>query len=70
MYVQIDPINMCGRMHDLILRNRIAGYREGGLMEHIYTQPRTVIEAKGCGTLIEIWSSSSRASISRFSTRD
>ena len=26
-YVQMDPINVCGRMHDLILRNRIGDYR-------------------------------------------
>lgn len=44
-YVQIDPINMCGRMHDLILRNRVAGYREGGLMNHLYAERRTAIEA-------------------------
>ena len=35
-YVQIDPINVCGRMHDLILRNRVRGYREGDLMRHIH----------------------------------
>jgi uncharacterized protein YcaQ len=35
-YVQIDPINVCGRMHDLILRNRVEGYREGGLNRHIH----------------------------------
>jgi uncharacterized protein YcaQ len=35
-YVQIDPINVCGRMHDLILRNRLAGYREGDLMRHLH----------------------------------
>jgi uncharacterized protein YcaQ len=35
-YIQIDPINVCGRMHDLILRNRVAGYREGGLNRHIH----------------------------------
>lgn len=35
-YVQIDPINVCGRMHDLILRNRVQGYREGGLMRHLH----------------------------------
>ncbi len=37
-YVQIDPINICGRMHDHILRNRVAGYREGGLMRHLHGQ--------------------------------
>lgn len=35
-YVQIDPINVCGRMHDLILRNRVQGYREGDLMRHLH----------------------------------
>jgi uncharacterized protein len=35
-YIQIDPINVCGRMHDLILRNRVAGYREGDLMRHLH----------------------------------
>lgn len=35
-FVQIDPINVCGRMHDLILRNRVHGYREGDLMRHVH----------------------------------
>lgn len=35
-YVQIDPINVCGRMHDHILRNRVAGYAEGDLMRHLH----------------------------------
>ncbi len=35
-YVQIDPLNVCGRMHDLILRNRVTGYREGDLMRHVH----------------------------------
>lgn len=35
-YVQIDPINVCGRMHDLILRTRVAGYREGDLVRHLH----------------------------------
>lgn len=35
-YIQIDPINVCGRMHDLILRNRVTGYTEGGLMRHLH----------------------------------
>lgn len=35
-YVQIDPINVCGRMHDLILRPRITGYQEGDLMRHLH----------------------------------
>lgn len=35
-YVQIDPINVCGRMHDLILRNRVSGYAEGDLMRFVH----------------------------------
>lgn len=35
-YVQIDPINVCGRMHDLILRNRVANYAEGDLARCLY----------------------------------
>ena len=35
-YIQIDPINVCGRMHDLIARNRVAGYREGDLMRYVH----------------------------------
>lgn len=35
-YIQIDPINVCGRMHDLILRNRVVDYREGDLTRHLH----------------------------------
>jgi uncharacterized protein YcaQ len=35
-YVQIDPLNVCGRMHDHILRNRVEGYTEDGLMRHLH----------------------------------
>jgi len=35
-YIQIDPINVCGRMHDLILRNRVRDYREGSLTRHLH----------------------------------
>jgi len=41
-YVQIDPINICGRMHDHILRNRVAGYREEGLMRHLHGDGQTL----------------------------
>jgi uncharacterized protein len=43
-YVQIDPINVCGRMHDLILRNRVAGYREGALHDYIHGPGRPGFE--------------------------
>ncbi len=35
-YVQIDPLNICGRMHDLILRHRVRDYREGDLFRHVH----------------------------------
>ena len=45
-YVQIDPINVCGRMHDLILRNRVAGYAEGGIMRHLHGDNRALPAAQ------------------------
>jgi uncharacterized protein len=41
-FVQIDPINVCGRMHDLILRNRVANYQEGDLMRHVHGVKQTL----------------------------
>ncbi len=41
-YIQIDPINVCGRMHDLILRNRVHGYQVGGLMRHLHGEGATL----------------------------
>jgi uncharacterized protein len=35
-WVQIDPINVCGRMQDHLLRNRVAKYREGDLFRHLH----------------------------------
>jgi uncharacterized protein len=35
-FVQIDPLNVCGRMHEHILRNRVSSYAEGDLHEHLY----------------------------------
>jgi uncharacterized protein YcaQ len=35
-YVQIDPLNICGRMQEHILRNRVVGYREGDLLRHLH----------------------------------
>lgn len=43
-YIQIDPINICGRMHDLILRNRVAGYREGDLHRYLHSPARPGFE--------------------------
>ncbi|MFI5337379.1 MAG: DNA glycosylase AlkZ-like family protein [Opitutales bacterium] len=43
-YVQIDPINVCGRMHDLVLRQRVTGYREGGLHRYLHASDRPGFE--------------------------
>ena len=44
-FIQIDPINVCGRMHDLILRNRVEGYREGDLMRFLHGPPASPLRA-------------------------
>jgi uncharacterized protein len=43
-YVQLDPLNICGRMHDLILRNRLEGYREGDLLRFVHSEERPGFE--------------------------
>ncbi len=44
-FVQIDPINVCGRMQDHILRHRVRGYREGDCMGHLHAPSvRTAFE--------------------------
>jgi len=45
-YIQIDPINVTGRMHDLILRNRVRDYREGGLMRHLHGEDEVLPAAR------------------------
>ncbi|RYD35391.1 MAG: winged helix-turn-helix domain-containing protein, partial [Verrucomicrobiaceae bacterium] len=45
-FIQIDPINVCGRMHDLILRNRVEDYREGGLMRLLHGPVETSLAAE------------------------
>lgn len=45
-FIQIDPINVAGRMHDHILRNRVRDYREGGLMRHLHGGPQALPAAK------------------------
>lgn len=52
-YVQIDPLNICGRMHDLILRPRVAGYREGDLMRHLHGSEMTGAKPAAARTAFE-----------------
>lgn len=58
-YVQIDPINVCGRMHDLMLRNRVTAYREGDLHEHVHGPGHPGMEyyLPGTGVLVALPSS-------------
>lgn len=35
-FIQIDPINVCGRMHEHIARNRVRNYRQGDLHQHLH----------------------------------
>ncbi len=43
-FIQEDSINVCGRMHDLILRNRIVNYAPSLLHGALYQEPRTAFE--------------------------
>lgn len=44
-FVQIDPINVCGRMQDHILRHRVTNYREHDLSRHLHPRGiRTAFE--------------------------
>jgi uncharacterized protein len=43
-FVQQDSINVCGRIHDLILRTRVANYTPGHLHETLYAAPRKAFE--------------------------
>lgn len=45
-YIQIDPINITGRMHDLILRNRVLDYREGDLVRHLHGNAKPLPSAQ------------------------
>ncbi len=56
-FVQMDPINVCGRMQDHILRHRVRDYREHGLMEHLHaSRLRTAFEQHlpGSNTLVAL----------------
>ena len=35
-FIQIDPINVCGRMHEHILRTRVQDYAQGDLHQHLH----------------------------------
>lgn len=43
-FIQMDSINVCGRIHDLILWSRVPGYHPSGLDTLLYGQPRQAFE--------------------------
>jgi uncharacterized protein YcaQ len=43
-FVQEDSINVCGRMHDLILWSRVADYSPDKLAAALYSEPRQAFE--------------------------
>lgn len=43
-YVQMDSINVCGRMHDLILWPRVVHYKPEDLYSVLYDEPRAAFE--------------------------
>jgi len=49
-YVQIDPLNVCGRMHDLILRQRVQPYREGDLLRHVHGESLDAVDVAVSGS--------------------
>jgi uncharacterized protein YcaQ len=53
-YVQIDPIDVCGRMHDLILRNRVQAYPREGLLNALYNSKKRVLFEHYLGVLVAL----------------
>ena len=43
-FVQEDSINVCGRIHDLLLWARVRGYEPGDLHRYLYHAPRAGFE--------------------------
>jgi uncharacterized protein len=37
-YVQLDPLNVCGRIQDLVLRHRVQRYAPGDLLRYVHGQ--------------------------------
>jgi uncharacterized protein YcaQ len=43
-FIQMDSINVCGRIHDLVLRSRVQDYRPDDLYAALYSPPRGAFE--------------------------
>lgn len=53
-YVQIDPIDVCGKMHDLILRNRVQNYRRDDLLKALYQRKERAFFEHYIGVLVAL----------------
>lgn len=53
-YIQIDPIDVCGKMHDLILRNRVQNYQRDDLLKALYQRPDRAFFEHYVGVLVAL----------------
>ncbi|MCD6052364.1 MAG: hypothetical protein K0Q55_3782 [Verrucomicrobia bacterium] len=53
-YIQIDPIDVCGKMHDLILRNRVQNYQRDDLLKALYQRKNRAFFEHYVGVLVAL----------------
>jgi uncharacterized protein YcaQ len=53
-YIQIDPIDVCGKMHDLILRNRVQNYQRDDLLKTVYQKKQRAFFEHYVGVLVAL----------------
>ncbi len=53
-YIQIDPIDVCGKMHDLILRNRVQQYQRDDLLKVLYQRKQRAFFEHYIGVLVAL----------------
>lgn len=53
-YIQIDPIDVCGKMHDLILRNRVQQYQRDDLLKVLYHRKQRAFFEHYIGVLVAL----------------
>jgi len=53
-YIQLDPIDVCGKMHDLILRNRVQDYQRDDLLKALYQRKERAFFEHYIGVLVAL----------------
>ncbi len=53
-YIQLDPIDVCGKMHDLILRNRVQDYQRDDLLKALYQRQQRAFFEHYIGVLVAL----------------